>query len=226
MPDNKQKCKSCKQRHLPPTGKRCQFVQVTATTTATATENEHLRDAAVSSGETVSQMTPGGATDGQLLQVQILEQLQRVTERLEQVEKMAASTAHSTPVHELSSTDNFLNSLKPSKKVSGKYSVKVDSSSDESVKLGKKVSKKHKVTVDSFSDESVKSSRKVSRKHNVSIDSSSDESDAPSLGVLRSKKLQKQVDKRIRELNQCSHLSGKDSQALKSKRGGGVLMLL
>ena len=111
MPDNKQKCKSCKQRHLPPTGKRCQFVQVTATTTATTTENVHFRDAAVYSGETVSQMTPGRSTDGQLPQVQILEQLQRVTERPEQVEKMAASTAHSTPVHELSSTDNFLNSL-------------------------------------------------------------------------------------------------------------------
>ena len=93
------------------------------------------------------------------------------------------------------------------------------------MKPSKKVSKKHRVTVDSSSDESVKISRKVSRKHNVSIDSSSDESDAPSLEVLRSKKLQKQVDKRIRELNQCFHSPGKDSQALKSKRGG-VLMLL
>ena len=111
MPDNKQKCKSCKQRHLPPTGKRCQFTQ------ASSTENEHLRDAAVPSGATVSQMTPGKSTDRQLLQVQILEQLQRVTERLEQVEdKIAASTSHSTPAHELSSTDSFLISIKPSKK--------------------------------------------------------------------------------------------------------------
>ena len=112
MPNNKQKCKSSKQRHLPPTGKKCQFMQ------ATATENEHLRDAAVPSGATVSQMMPGKSTDRQLLQVQILEQLQRVTERLEQVEdKMSASTSHSTPAHELSSTDSFLKSIKPSKKV-------------------------------------------------------------------------------------------------------------
>ena len=64
-------------------------------------------------------MTPEKSTDGQLLQVYILEQLQRVTERMEQVEdRMAVSTSHSTPVHELNSTDNFLKSLKPSKEVS------------------------------------------------------------------------------------------------------------
>ena len=111
MPDNKQKCKSCKQRHLPPTGKKCKFVQ------GTGTENELLRDAAVPSGATISKTMPDKSTDGQLLQVQILEQLQRVTEWLEQVEdRMAASTSHSTPTHELS-TESFLESVKFSKKV-------------------------------------------------------------------------------------------------------------
>ena len=85
-------------------------------------------------------MTPGKSTDGQLLQVQILEQLQRVTEQLEKVEdRMAASTLQSTP-HELS-TDSFLKSVKPSKKVTKRHSVTIDSSSDESVKPSKKVIK-------------------------------------------------------------------------------------
>ena len=61
MPDNKQKCKACKQRHLPPTGKKCKFVQVTVP------EDEQSRDAAISSGETMLQMMPGESTDGQLL---------------------------------------------------------------------------------------------------------------------------------------------------------------
>ena len=116
MADNKQKCKSCKQRHLPPTGKKCKFVQ------ATVTEDEHLRDAAVPSGATVSQMMPGKSTDGQLLQVKILEQLQRVTERLEQVEDRASS--HSTPTRELK-TDSFLESVKPSKNLSKNTSYKL-----------------------------------------------------------------------------------------------------
>ena len=60
------------------------------------------------------------------------------------------------------------------------------------------------------------------KKHIVSSDSSSDESDTPSLELLRSKKLQKQVDKRIRKLNHCSQSPGKECETLKSKRGGGV----
>ena len=56
----------------------------------------------------------------------------------------------------------------------------------------------------------------------MSSDSSSDESDTPSSELLRSKQLQKQVDKRIRPLNQCSQSPGKEFHTLKSKRGGGV----
>ena len=51
MPDNKQKCKTCKQRHLRPTGKKCQF------TKEKEINNELLRDAAVSSGVTESLMS-------------------------------------------------------------------------------------------------------------------------------------------------------------------------
>ena len=108
MPDNKQKCKLCQQRHIPPTGKKCKFVQ------ATVTDHELSRDAAGPSGVTLSQVRPDKSTDGQLLQEKILEQLERVTQRLEMVEgKMAASTSHSTPTRELS-TDSFLETVKPS----------------------------------------------------------------------------------------------------------------
>ena len=125
MPDQKQRCKTCKQRHLPPTGKTCQLVK------EKDANSKLLRDAAVSSGATEPQMTPGRSTDGQLVQMQILEQLRRVTDRLDQVEdRMAASTRHSTPSHELS-TDSFLESVKPSKKSVKKQRVVNDSSSDE-----------------------------------------------------------------------------------------------
>ena len=216
MPDNKQKCKSCQQRHIPPTGKKCKFLQ------ATVTDHELSRDAAGPSGATLSQVRPDKSTDGQLLQEKILEQLERVTQRLEMVEgKMAASTSHSTPTQELS-TDSFLESVKPSKKQCKKQKLSVDLSPEENVKGSKKLSKKHKVQSDSSFEESVKHSKKGVKKYIVSSDSSSDESDTPSLELLRSKQLQKKVDKRIRELNQCSQSPGKECQTVKSKRGGGV----
>ena len=107
MPDNKHKFKTCKQRHLPPTGKKCDHMKQQEGI------REHLQDAGVSSDVTVSQLTPMESTDGQQVQMQILEQLRRVTERLDSVEdRMSASSQHSTP--ELS-TDSFLESVKSSK---------------------------------------------------------------------------------------------------------------
>ena len=124
MPDNKQKCRTCKQRHLPPTGKKCQFGKQQENT------DELLRDAAVSSDATGSQSTPVGETGGQQIQKVILEQLRRVTERLDSMEdRMASASRTSTP--ELS-TDSFLESVKPSKKIVKPCKVLNDSSSDDS----------------------------------------------------------------------------------------------
>ena len=154
MPDNKQKCKSCQQRHIPPTGKKCKFLQ------ATVTDHELSRDAAGPSGATSSQVRSDKSTDGQLLQEKILEQLERVTQRLEMVEgKMAASTSHSTPTQELS-IDSFLESVKLSKKQCKKQKLSVDSSPEGIVKVSKKLSKKHKVQTDSSFEGSVKHSKK------------------------------------------------------------------
>ena len=81
MPDNKQLCKNCKVRHLPPTGKKCQKKQQDQVV------NEQLRDPAIAGSMPASQSTSGAQGDGQLLQLQNLQQLQKVTERLDQVEE-------------------------------------------------------------------------------------------------------------------------------------------
>ena len=66
-----------------------------------------------------------------------------------------------------------------------------------------------------------KKSSKSKVKHVVSESSSDDES-LPSLSVLRSSRdIQRAVDKRLAEIENISHDQGKDSK-LKSKRGGGV----
>ena len=58
--------------------------------------NEHLRDASVAGSIPASQSTSGAQGDGQLMQLEILQQ--KVTERLNQVEeRVTASTRNSTP---------------------------------------------------------------------------------------------------------------------------------
>ena len=66
--------------------------------------------------------------------------------------------------------------------------------------------------------ESVKSSKKSTKPCEMLNDPSSEDSDTPTLEMLR---LQKRVDKRIRELDQNSHFPGND-QKLKSQRGGSI----
>ena len=64
------------------------------------------------------------------------------------------------------------------------------------------------------------------RKNKIKVQKSSDSSSdsySPSLEVLRSPQLQKKVDKRIRELENSSQCSGRDTACkLKSKQGGNV----
>ena len=120
IPDHKQHCKSCKVRHLPPTGKKCQHKK-----SFPEESNELSRDAAVASGTSTSR----GSEDGQLLQKQILEQLRQVTDRLDQVEHRVAATAtSSTPKQELS-RDSFLQTIKFHKKSKKQYKSSSSSSS-------------------------------------------------------------------------------------------------
>ena len=71
-------CKICKVRHLSPTWKKCQRKKQDQAV------NEHLRDAAVAGSMPGSQSTSGAQGDGQLLQLEILQQLQKVLEWLDQ----------------------------------------------------------------------------------------------------------------------------------------------
>ena len=108
MPDHKQMCKYCKTRHLPPTGKKCQKKVEEA-----EGNNELFRDAAIAGSIPASQTDQG---DGQRLQLEILQQLQKVTQRLDQVEERMSMTAvTSTPDKPELSSDTFLESIKPSK---------------------------------------------------------------------------------------------------------------
>ena len=86
MPDNKQKCKNGKNRHLPPTGKKCHY----ADNVKSDAEPNGLRDAAAAS---VSLATDQADPGGQWIQEEILVQLKKVSQRLEAVEQQISSTA-------------------------------------------------------------------------------------------------------------------------------------
>ena len=64
-------CKSCKSRHLPPTGKKCRRKEQ---------DYEQLSDAAVAGSLPASQSAQAVQDDGQRLQAEILHQLKKVTE--------------------------------------------------------------------------------------------------------------------------------------------------
>ena len=78
MPDNKQTCRKYKERHVPPTGKKCRRMEKQP---EQPTENKLLRNAADSQ---VTHLDGGQSLSRQ--QLQILTQLERVAKRLDQVE--------------------------------------------------------------------------------------------------------------------------------------------
>ena len=167
---NKEFCKTCDIRHVPPTGRNCKL----AVEDQPVNANGLVRDAAVTqAGE--------GLPDGQKLQWKILEQLEKVNKRLDKVEDKMAATGDTRDSLELSTS---------------KFSTPNSSSTVRKLKSKRKVQ--------------------------ISSDSSSD-SDSLSLEVLKSPQLQKKVDKRIRELENSSQCSGRDTACKhKLKRGGNV----
>ena len=129
---------------------------------------------------------------GQQIQEEILAQLKKMSHRLDTVEQQISSTAQDPGQASTSSSG------------SGKLSRNSD-----------------------FLDHSKSTPSEKSRKSKKfvppveSSELSSDESVSPSLPFLKSQSMQKKVDKRIRELNGCSHLSGNEcSGKYKSKKGG------
>ena len=110
-------------RHSPPTGKRCKYIQQE---TSDVEESGLFRDAAVKGGS-----PSAGSVSGQLIQEQILQQLQKVNQRLDKVEhRMAEEEDTRGRSRGKLSTDNFSQAVK-SKSTSTKQ-VSSDSSLDES----------------------------------------------------------------------------------------------
>ena len=130
MPDKKQSCKNCKTRHLPPTGKKCQFKN--------SVENDKsvpngLRDAAASSKLLDTDQADLGR---QRLQLEILSQLKKVSQRLDMVEdQVAGGVQQATQASARSpgklSTDSVIVSCQKSKR-SKKFKPPVTSSSSSS----------------------------------------------------------------------------------------------
>ena len=173
MPDNKNHCKKCKERHAPPTGKRCRRLE---SLQEEGSEMGLLRDAA---DLQVADVNGGESLNGQQLQLQILNQLERVNKRLDTVEDKVAEATSGASTKSKLSRDFVTSSVKKCKKCK-KY-------------------------VESLTE------------------SSSDDSDTASLETLRSHKLQRQVDKRIRALERSSQSSGNEKiKKMKSKRGGNI----
>ena len=78
----KNRCKQCTTRHSPPTGKKCRYVQQE---TSDVEDSGLFRDAAVKGGS-----PSADPVSGQLIQQQILQQLQKVNQRLDKVEHRMA----------------------------------------------------------------------------------------------------------------------------------------
>ena len=89
MPDNKQKCRNCKNSHVPPTGKKCQFKSANNDVT-----HEQLSDAAVASESLATDQSQD--LGGQRIQMEILQQLKKMSNRLDLVEDQVAATAQHT----------------------------------------------------------------------------------------------------------------------------------
>ena len=128
MPDNKQKCNNCKNRHLPPTGKKCKYVD-SVNSDAEEVPNG-LRDAAAAS---MSLATDQADPGGQRIQEKILLQLQKMSDRLETVEQGKPSTS-AAGTGKLSRSSDFFEISKstPSKSKKSKQSVPPSDSSESS----------------------------------------------------------------------------------------------
>ena len=86
MPDNEQRCQNCKNRHAYPRGEKCQFKNA---------KNDdvtgHLSEAVVASESLATDQSQD--LGGQRIQMEKLEQLKKMSNRLDLVEDQVAATA-------------------------------------------------------------------------------------------------------------------------------------
>ena len=185
MGKQKKLCWKCKGRHLAPTGAKCEQSGLSVNAVGSVVADS----GAGSEGEMDSYVIPStskAATGSNAqykeegIQHLILEQLQRVNQRLDKVE------------------DRMDKDQRDSK----------DRRTEKRPKKLSSFSKRHKP--------------KQSDSSQTSAESTDDDQDIPSLHSIRqSGKIQRQVDARIRELEQQSQSSGSVGK-IKSKRGGNV----
>ena len=185
MGKQKKLCWKCKGRHLAPTGAKCEQSGLSVNAVGSVVADS----GAGSEGEMDSYVIPStskAATGSNTqykeegIQHLILEQLQRVNQRLDKVE------------------DRMDKDQRDSK----------DRRTEKRPKKLSSFSKRHKP--------------KQSDSSQTSAESTDDDQDIPSLHSIRqSGKIQRQVDARIRELEQQSQSSGSVGK-IKSKRGGNV----
>ena len=99
MPDNKQKCKN---RHVPPTGTKCPYVN-NVQTDADELPNGIRGTAVASVSLSMDQADPGG----QWIQEEILAQLKKMSDRLDTSQHTGEASTSSSRLGKLSRDTNF-----------------------------------------------------------------------------------------------------------------------
>ena len=121
MPQPK-RLKLCVKRNSPPTGKKCRYINQ---------ESSDIEGSGLSRGAAVKMSSPfTDSMNGELIQEQILQQLQKVNQRLDRVEnRMAEEEKHHKRTKGKLSTDTF---SQVASKSTSRMQSSSDSSSDES----------------------------------------------------------------------------------------------
>ena len=224
-PKNKNYCSTCHEKHIPPTGKKCQL-----------SKKPDMNLPSTSGAQLMSSTSDSDVPDSGVGAFHVNMSAKKVKKQKDCSVKKAVASGHSRPSNEgaeTSSEEEHSSSglqaliLQQLQRVNSRLDAVEDRLGDHSHgRTGNKDSTK--LSTPQCLVKSSQKSKKCNKskvKHVVSESSSDDES-LPSLSVLRSSRdIQKAVDKRLAEIESCSQVEGKDNK-LKSKRGGGVEVLV
>ena len=213
MGKQKKLCWKCKGRHLAPTGAKCEQSGLSVNAVGSVVADS----GAGSEGEMDSYIIPstskaatGSNTQYKEEDIQhlILEQLQRVNQRLDKVEGRMDKDQRDSKDRRTEKRPKKLSSFSKRHKLKQSDSSQTSAESTDDDQDIPSFSKRHKL--------------KQSDSSQTSAECTDDDQDIPSLHSIRqSGKIQRQVDARIRELEQQSQSSGSVGK-IKSKRGGNV----
>ena len=220
---NKNYCSTCHEKHIPPSGKKCQL------------SNKPNMDLPSTSGAQVM-ASSSDVPDSGVGAFYTNKSAKKVKKQKDCYIKKAAASGQSkssVQMAETSSEDEHSSGglqaliLQQLQQVNSRLDAVEDRMATHSPgRTGNKDSTK--LSSPQYLLKSSKSSKKChkSKVKHVVDDSSSDDESLPSLSVLRSSRnIQKAVDKRIAEIESLTQPEGKDNKT-KSKRGGGVEVLV